>query len=101
MSESDDQNPTPPYEGRRESADVDSDADVAVKDGAKVGGATGPVEGVPPAENAEHNGREAGVSPADEQPAEEQPEGTSPVPTDEGVGPAHIPGVPKGEDSGA
>ena len=102
MTQADDQNPVvPPYDDRRASADVDTDSDAAEKEGAKVGGATGPVEGAQPAENAEPTGREAGVSPADEQPAEEMPDGTSPVETDEGVGPAHIPGVPKGEDSGA
>jgi hypothetical protein len=33
----------PPYEGRRETADVDP-SDESTKDGARVGGATGPVE---------------------------------------------------------
>ena len=33
----------PPYEGRRETADVDPQ-EKSTKDGAKVGGATGPVE---------------------------------------------------------
>jgi hypothetical protein len=35
--------PVPPYEGRRETADVDP-AEEAHRDGADVGGATGPVE---------------------------------------------------------
>jgi hypothetical protein len=96
----DDQRTAPPYDGRRESADVDTDGGVAEKDGAKVGGATGPVEGAAPAKNAGQD-RKDGVSPADEQPAEETSEGTSPAETDEGVGPAHTPGVPRGEDSGA
>jgi hypothetical protein len=96
----DDQKSAPPYDGRRESADVDTESGVGEKDGAKVGGATGPVEGVPAAKNAGQD-REGGVSPADEQPAEETGKGTSPVETDEGVGPAHTPGVPRGEDSGA
>lgn len=33
----------PPYDGRRESADVDGPEE-SVKDGARTGGATGPVE---------------------------------------------------------
>jgi hypothetical protein len=37
----------PPYEGRRETADVDG-PERTVRDGAKVGGATGPVEDAEP-----------------------------------------------------
>jgi len=33
----------PPYEGRRTSADIDTSGDSAYRDGATVGGATGPV----------------------------------------------------------
>jgi hypothetical protein len=90
----DDQKTVPPYDGRRESADVDRDGSSAVREGARVGGATGPVESgqEPPAEPA---GSEATFSPAEEQPANETPETE---PTDEGVGPAHVPGVGKGED---
>jgi hypothetical protein len=90
----DDQKAVPPYEGRRESGDVDTDGSSAVREGAKVGGATGPVEsGQEP--DAEPAGSEAGVSPADEQPADQTPEGD---PGDPGVGPGHTPGVPRGED---
>ena len=91
--------PLPPYEGRRQSADVDS-AEEGRKDGANVGGATGPVESSEPkapAPAATPGG--ATASPADEQPAAQSP-GDAPA-EDEGVGTAHIAGVPKGEDGGA
>ena len=91
--------PVPPYEGRRESADVDS-ADKGRKDGANLGGATGPVEDATmkaPDPAATPGG--AGTSPADEQPAA-QSRGDAPA-EDEGVGPAHIAGVPRGEGGGA
>jgi hypothetical protein len=85
----------PPYEGRRESADVD-DAEESTKDGARTGGATGPVEGDgsgvdDPAETerGEH------ASPADEQPAAESSE----TDTDPDVtGPSHEPGTGRAED---
>ena len=85
----------PPYEGRRESAEVDGSAE-STKDGAKVGGATGPVEdpemkGPEPSETA----RGATANPADEQPAGETPQNED---SDPGVGPAHVPGTPRGED---
>jgi hypothetical protein len=59
----------PPYEGRRETADVDGEEKMH-RDGANVGGATGPVESEgrkapEPADTA----RGAVASPADEQPA--------------------------------
>jgi hypothetical protein len=94
MTTSDDEQPTaPPYDGRRRSADVDSaDSGASERDGARVGGATGPVESDVPPEPA---GSETGVSPAEEQPADETPEGE---PSDEGVGPAHTAGTPRGED---
>lgn len=59
----------PPYEGRREAADVDG-ADEAVQDGAYVGGATGPVadDRMKAPDPAETEGG-ATTSPADEQPA--------------------------------
>jgi hypothetical protein len=91
----DDQKTVPPYEGRRESADVDSDSSRVDRDGAKVGGATGPVESGQDEPQAEPPGSEAGVSAADEQPADETPETD---PSDPGVGPAHTPGVTQGED---
>ena len=91
--------PMPPYEGRRESADIDS-ADQAHQDGANVGGATGPVESdQPKAPEPADTPRGTVASPADEQPAA-QSSGDAPA-EDEGVGPAHVSGVPKGEDGGA
>jgi hypothetical protein len=85
----------PPYEGRRETADVE-DRSESVKDGAKTAGATGPVEddqmkAPAPAETE----RGAVASPADEQPADQMPESEDSA---DGVGPAHIPGTPRGED---
>jgi hypothetical protein len=59
----------PPYEGRRETADVDP-AEESTKDGVKVGGATGPVEDdEPKAPNPDLSAGGAVASPADEQPA--------------------------------
>lgn len=87
----------PPYEGRRESADVD-DQDETSKEGAKVGGATGPVEDED-AKAADPASTEGGAtgSPADEQPAHEAPETDQ---DDDGVGPAHEPGTGRAEDRG-
>jgi hypothetical protein len=85
----------PPYEGRRESADPAGEEE-ATRDGAKVGGATGPVENSRSA--APDPGRTAGGatgSPADEQPASRSPETDL---DDDRVGPAHQPGVPRAED---
>ena len=91
--------PVPPYEGRRESADIDR-AEEGDKGGANVGGATGPVaSSEPKAPEPERTPGGATASPSDEQPAG-QSEGDAPA-EDEGVGPAHIAGVPKGEDGGA
>jgi len=85
----------PPYDGRRESADVD-DADQSVKDGAKVGGATGPVaDPEQKAPDPAQTDRGAVASPADEQSAESMPESED---SDSGVGPAHVAGTPRGED---
>jgi hypothetical protein len=85
----------PPYEGRRESADVDGEEDV-VRDGVHVGGATGPVESdemkaPEPAETP----RGAVASPADERPAAEHTGGD---PGEASVGPAHHAGTTRGED---
>jgi len=85
----------PPYEGRRETADV-GDQSESVKEGAKVAGATGPVrddepKGADPADTA----RGPHASPADEQPAQDMDENEA---SDEGVGPDHVPGVKRGED---
>ncbi|MGI8577295.1 MAG: hypothetical protein ACR2KG_05125 [Nocardioidaceae bacterium] len=88
----------PPYEGRRESADVGTQQE-SERDGAKVGGATGPVEDdeMKAAEPADTD-RGATGSPADEQPAAESPETDL---DDDTVGPAHVEGTPRGEDAGA
>jgi hypothetical protein len=85
----------PPYEGRREDADIDPQEESS-KDEAKVGGATGPVadpsaKAPDPAETE----RGATASPADEQPADQMVETKA---SDPGVGPAHYPGTTRGED---
>lgn len=85
----------PPYDGRRESADVEDQSE-SVKGGAKVGGATGPVSDADPkAPQPAETDRGAVASPADEQPAEQMPESKG---SDDGVGPAHVAGTPRGED---
>jgi hypothetical protein len=88
---------TPPYEGRRETADVDDEKKLR-RDGANVGGATGPVE------SDERKAPEPGVtprgataSPADERPAEDTP---SRAEGEASVGPAHHAGTTRGEDVG-
>jgi hypothetical protein len=85
----------PPYEGRRETADVDG-PDKAYRGGANVGGATGPVEN-PAFSSADPAGTPRGAtgSPADEQPAAGAPETDL---DDDRVGPAHEAGVPRAED---
>jgi hypothetical protein len=85
----------PPYEGRRETADVDSQ-EKSTKDGAKTAGATGPV--IDPESKAPEptdTPRGGVASPADEQPADQMPESET---SDPGVGPAHVPGTSRGED---
>jgi hypothetical protein len=87
--------PVPPYEGRRDSADVDGEEKLR-REGANVGGATGPVESAEPKapEPADTPGG-AVASPADEQPAA----GTAgDEPGEASVGPAHHPGTTRGED---
>jgi hypothetical protein len=85
----------PPYEGRRETADVDGEEKLH-RDGANVGGATGLVqsEGRKAPEPAE-TPRGAVASPADEQPAAES---GGADPGEASVGPAHHPGTTRGED---
>jgi hypothetical protein len=87
----------PPYEGRRESADVAGEEKLR-RDDANVGGATGPVESdeMKAPEPADTPGG-AVASPADEQPAADTPEGES---GEASVGPAHHPGTARGEDVG-
>ena len=85
----------PPYEGRRETADVDGDEELH-RDGANVGGATGPVESEErksPEPAGTFTG--AGASPADEQPAAES---GGDDPGEASVGPAHHAGTTRGED---
>ena len=85
----------PPYEGRKESADV-SGPDESTKDGARTAGATGLVEDAEPkapepadTERGEH------ASPADEQPGAE----STTTDTDPDVtGPAHETGTARAED---
>ncbi len=87
----------PPYEGRRESADVDPQEE-STKDGAKTAGATGPVQD--DEQKAPDPGDTPGgatTTPADEQPAEEMPETDL---DDDRVGPAHHPGTDRAEDQG-
>jgi hypothetical protein len=92
----DDEQVLPPYDDRRKSADVTPDPGAAERRGARVGGATGPVESDPEDTPEPASASDAdGTSPAQEQPAAQTPEDQ---PTDEGVGPTHTPGVPKGED---
>lgn len=85
----------PPYEGRRESADIAGEEELH-KDGANVGAATGPVESDElKATPKEDTPRGAEASPADEQPASQMPE------TDldkDMVGPDHYAGTGKGEN---
>lgn len=84
----------PPYEGRRESADVDQDG--SVKDGAKTAGATGPIEDDQmKAQEPAETERGAVASPADEQPGSESPTTDTHI---DMTGPAHVPGETRGED---
>jgi hypothetical protein len=84
--------PVPPYEGRRESADVDSGG--ADRDGAHVGGATGPVESDQPPDDPGSTPLGRTASPAD---GDDETEVAGHQP-DPGVGPAHQEGVRRGED---
>ena len=85
----------PPYDGRRESADVDG-KEASTKDGAKTAGATGPVQDdemkAPDPADTE---RGATGSPSDEQPASQMPEKDL---DDDRVGPSHTEGAPRAED---
>lgn len=94
----------PPYDDRKQSADISQGSGgdgVDKRDGAEVAGAVQPTESdqmkAPDPESTP--GGRTGSPAGDEQPATEDSGGE---PVDEGsVGPAHIPGVPRGEDSGA
>ena len=92
----------PPYEGRRESADIDEGG--TYRDGVNVGGATGPRttdDGLNhPAPEAAPGGRMA--SPSDELPAPELgTDSDKPSGQDPDTGPAHFGGTPRGEEGGA
>jgi hypothetical protein len=84
--------PVPPYEGRRESADVDEGG--ADRDGVRVGGATGPRVGDQPADDPASTPLGRTASPAD---GADDTEVADYAP-DPGVGPAHQAGVRRGED---
>ena len=85
----------PPYAGRRESADVAGEEELR-RDGANVGGATGPVESDErKAPEPADTPRGTVASPADEQPAAGTPSGD---PGPASTGPAHHPGTTRGED---
>ena len=85
----------PPYDDRRETADVDG-PEKSTKEGAKTAGATGPVEDdeMKAADPADTPGGATG-SPSDEQPASEMPETDL---DDDRVGPAHTEGTQRAED---
>lgn len=89
--------PVPPYDDRRQSADVDADDEKLHREGANVGAATGPVETDDELKREEPGETERGAvaSPADEQPAAESG-GDDPGPA--ATGPAHHPGTQRGED---
>jgi hypothetical protein len=81
--------PVPPYEGRRESADIDEGG--SYRDGANVGGATGPrTTEQPPDEQSGRTGAPADAPASETEKAD--------YPADPGVGPAHQPGVRTAED---
>jgi hypothetical protein len=84
----------PPYEGRETSGEVAEESSEAKT----IGGGKGPVvEPSQKADEPEGATGDAATSPADEQPAAEQPEADR---DDDAVGPAHVPGTPRGEDRG-
>jgi hypothetical protein len=88
--------PMPPYDDRQKSVEVDSEEKDLHKDGANVGGATGPaVSSDMKSTPKEDTPRGAEASTSDEQPASEMPE------TDldpDMTGPAHTPGTGQGQD---
>ena len=100
MSDSETGRPVPPYEGRKEAAEVDTaegggDADIR-REGANIGGAERPRQsGEAKAPDPASTERGEHAAPADEQPAETMPEDR---PDDGGTGPAHQPGVARGQD---
>lgn len=88
----------PPYEGRRESADVDGQEE-STKEGAKTAGATGLVEDDEfKAPEPSETERGATASPADEQPAQDTEDTAVKGDDLSATGPAHETGVGRGED---
>lgn len=85
--------PVPPYEGRRDSADIDEGG--THRDGARVGGATGPRTTDQPPDDPDSTPLGRTASPADGA-DETEVAGYDPDP---GVGPAHQGGVRRGEDT--
>lgn len=85
----------PPYEGRKESADV-AGKEESTKGGAKTAGATSPTEDddMKAAGPADTPGGEH-AAPADEQPASQMPETDL---NDDRIGPAHTEGTQRAED---
>jgi hypothetical protein len=91
---------TPPYEGRKRSAEPDQEGGT-VRGGVRVGGATGPVEDdQPKAPRPEDTVGGRTASPADEQPAAEQDDAYAPDEGSEDT-PTHVAGTPRGERGGA
>ncbi len=86
----------PPYEGRKESADVDGPEE-STKDGARTGGATAPVQtDGDDSDDPASTERGQHASPADEQPAAESTDtDLDPDLTDKA---SHDPGTPRAED---
>jgi len=94
MSESTDR-PTPPYDDRQKSGEVNTSGDTH-KDGVNVGGATTPTESADlKSAPKEDTPGAPGASPSDEQPASEMPETDL---DDDATGPAHTPGTGQGQD---
>lgn len=96
--------PVPPYDGRKQAADVESadgggEAPGMHKEGANVAGGQRPKESdqMKAPDPADTPGG-ATAAPGDEQPAAES---GGDEPTEESTGPAHFAGTPRGEDSGA
>jgi hypothetical protein len=87
--------PVPPYEGRRESADIDSGG--ADRDGVHVGGATGPTVSGQPADDPDSTPLGRTASPAGDGVEDDGAPDAEHAP-DPGVGPAHQEGVRRGED---
>ena len=85
----------PPYEGRQGAQEVDGEEKVH-RDGANVGGATGPAESAErKAPESADTPRGAVASPADEQPTERTASGEE---GEASVGPAHYAGTTRGEE---